>query len=62
MHAQVTTTITTMINLDTMEPSHSVNIEAEDGLPAQVAYAVAEGAARTLLAQLEGRRTQADDA
>ena len=52
MYTNVTTTITTAIDLETFEPKHSVDIAAEEGLPQEVIYAAAvggaEAAARTI--------------
>ncbi|GAB2734575.1 hypothetical protein [Nocardioides pakistanensis] len=55
MHTTVTTTITTRIDLDTFEPEHSVQIEAEDALPQQVIYAAVEGACKATLNSIAPR-------
>ncbi len=52
VYAKVVTTITSEIDLDTLKPEHSVNIEATPGIPEEVAKAVAVGAARSLLVAL----------
>lgn len=49
MKLQVTTTITTLIDVNTMEPEHSVQIDTEAGVPESLARAAAIGAARSLL-------------
>ena len=55
MHTTVTTTISTDIDLETFEPTHSVDIQAEDILPTQVIYAAALGGSRAAAASLEGK-------
>jgi hypothetical protein len=52
MQLRVVTTITTLIDVDTFEPEHSVVIDAEAGTPESVARAAAAGAARSLLKSL----------
>lgn len=61
MHTTITTTITTRINLDTLEPDHSVSIEAEDALPEQVIYAAVIGACKATLNSLPGGTNGAPD-
>lgn len=55
MFVTVTTTITTQIDLDTFEPTHSVEIEASDDLPTQVIYAAVQGACNATLNSVAGR-------
>jgi len=54
MKLEVVTTITTLIDVDTLTPEHSVDITAEAGVPESMARATALGAAKTLIASLEG--------
>lgn len=51
MILKVVTTITSLIDIDTLQPDHQVTIEA-DGVPENVARMVAVGAARSLLSAL----------
>lgn len=53
MKMQITTTITTLIDIDTFETTHSAEIVAEDGLPESVARAAAISACRATLHTLE---------
>lgn len=53
MYAKVVTTITTEVDLDTMEPSHDVHIECNDPIPHELVKAIAIGAAKSLLATLD---------
>jgi len=52
VHTKVTTQITTLIDIDTFSPEHSVHIEAEDALPNPVIYAAVEGACRAVLVNI----------
>jgi hypothetical protein len=62
MYARVVTTITTMIDLDAMTPDHSVSIEPEDGVPADLAYAAALGGCKATIASIaKSRPYLADD-
>lgn len=54
MKMQVVTTITTLIDVDTFEPEHSVMITPEEGIPTELAKKAAIGAARSLITALEG--------
>lgn len=49
MYVTVTTTITTEIDIDTLTPKHSVEIDASDELPTQVIYAAVQGACKATL-------------
>lgn len=49
MQAKITTTITTYIDLDTMQPDHTVDIETEEGFPQALTYAAVAGGAKALL-------------
>lgn len=53
MHCTITTVITTEIDLDTMTPKHSVEIESEDALPRNVVVAAALGGCRAAAKTLE---------
>lgn len=53
MRVRVTTTITTDIDVVTLEPSHSVEIVGEDGLPESVVRAAAMGGLRSALHVLD---------
>lgn len=53
MYAKITTTITTLIDLETFEPDYSVEIEAEDGLPTQIIYLSVQGALKSALRAVE---------
>ena len=53
MQTIVTTTVTTVIDLETFEPTHSVDISAEEVLPSDVIYAAALGGARAAAKSLE---------
>lgn len=53
MYAKVVTTITTELDLDTMEPSHAVHIESNDPIPESLARALAVGAAKSIIASLD---------
>lgn len=53
MFAKVTTTITSLVDLDTMKPQHSVDVECSDGLPGDMVRAVAIGAVKSTLAALD---------
>lgn len=49
MKMKIVTTITSLVDIDTMQPEHSVDINDEDGLSevsAEVAYAVVIGGLR----------------
>lgn len=50
MHSRITTTITTLIDLETFEPTHSVSVEAEDELPVAVIKAAVVGACKSAAA------------
>jgi hypothetical protein len=52
MRSRIITTITTLIDVDTLVPEHSVDISAEDALPEQVVRAAAEGALKSALVAL----------
>ena len=52
---KVVTTITTTVNMDTMEPEHEVSIFSDDPIPQEFARLVAIGACRTTLTGLEGQ-------
>lgn len=52
MKMQVVTTITTLVDIDTLETTHSVDIFPDDGIPESVAKAVAVGACRSTLRAL----------
>ncbi|MGO2188221.1 MAG: hypothetical protein ACTH4Y_08245 [Microbacterium gubbeenense] len=52
MKFEVKTTITTRIDIDTLVPEHSVEIEGEAGVPEQVARAAAIGGCRAALVSL----------
>ena len=49
MLAKITTTITTYVDIETFEPKHEVDIDAEGGLPRQVVVAAVEGALKSTL-------------
>lgn len=51
----VVTTITTTVNMDTMEPEHEVSIVSDDPIPQEFARLVAIGACRSTLGGLEGQ-------
>lgn len=53
MHTKVVTTITSEVNLDTMEPTHSVSVSVEDDLPAELAYAAALGGCKATINTIE---------
>lgn len=53
MKLKVTTTITTLIDVDTLEPEHDVHVEIEPGLPPELARAAVVGACRSLLGELD---------
>jgi hypothetical protein len=65
MFSEITTTITTKIDLDTFEPSHTVEIAHGDELPEQIVLAAAAGgcksSARTIEAKLNAAWDFADD-
>lgn len=44
MHSEIITTITTRIDLDTLTPTTSVQVDCEDDLPRSVIYAAVSGA------------------
>lgn len=52
MKIQIVTTITTLIDLDTFEPQHAVEVNAEDaaGLPMSAIYAAVSGGCRSAMA------------
>ena len=52
MKMQVTTKITTLIDIDTFETSHAAEVEAEPGVPESIARAAAVGACRATLQTL----------
>jgi len=52
MKMQVITKITTLIDIDTLDTSHTAEIDADDGVPERVARAVAVGACRSTLRAL----------
>lgn len=54
MKMQVVSKITTLIDVDTFEPEHDVQITAEPGVPEAVAKNAAIGAARSLIKALGG--------
>jgi hypothetical protein len=58
MYAKVVTTITTEIDLDTMEPSHDVRIECNDPIPHDLAKAIAIGAAKSLLVSIDNEEEE----
>lgn len=58
---KVVTTITTTVNMDTMEPEHEVSIVSDDPIPQEFARLVAIGACRTTLAGLEGQGGEQDE-
>jgi hypothetical protein len=50
MFVRVTTTITTMIDIDNMKSEHTSEIEAEDGVPPEMSYmAAAVGCRATIM-------------
>lgn len=57
MFLKVVTTITSLVDVDSLKPEHSVSIEA-DGVPENVARMVAVGAARSLLTALGEGETE----
>lgn len=55
MHSRITTTVTTLVDLETFEPRHDVEISAEDDLPQQVIMLAVQGALRSALKAVETR-------
>lgn len=56
MQTTITTTIVTTLDLDTFDPTYTVDIEADDdGLPSNVILAAATGAVKATLRTLEAR-------
>lgn len=55
MFAEITTTITTKIDLDTMTPTTSVHVECEDELPHSLIYAAVAGACKGVAKQMDER-------
>lgn len=53
MQTTVTTTITTTLDLDTMKPSHAIDVSHEGVLPLQFVYAIARGGASSILASID---------
>lgn len=50
MFVEVVTTITTKVNIDTMRvEGHSVDVNADEGMPSTLAYAAAGGGCRAAL-------------
>jgi len=49
MFVRITTTVTTDIDLETYTPKHSVEIEAEDGLPPDFTASAVYGACRATM-------------
>lgn len=60
MKAQIVTTITTYVDIETLKPSHEVDIACADPLPRQVVMAAVEGGLRATLVQI-GRETADDE-
>lgn len=60
MKVQIVTTITTLIDLDTMTPDHAVAIDAEDaeGFPPSAIYAAVAGGCKAALKAVERKRTE----
>lgn len=57
MKMQVTTTITTLVDLDSFTTEHVVHIDCEDPMPEALVKSVATGAARSLLSTLAADET-----
>ena len=62
MRSQITTTITTTIDLETFSPEHKVEIDAEDDLPREVIMAAVQGACRATLNTIVKQRGGGDEA
>lgn len=52
MHTEITTSITTRLNLDTLTVSHDIDVEAADPVPPDLVYSVVFGLGRTLQRKL----------
>jgi hypothetical protein len=52
MKAQIITTITTTIDIETMDMQHDAHIEATEPLPQEVVGAIAAGACQSLINEL----------
>lgn len=52
MKAIVTTTITTTLDIDSMTPSHDVDIHCDDGLPESLVLAIVEGGCNATLSSV----------
>lgn len=61
MHAKITTTITTLIDLDSFKPNHKVGIEAEEGLPVGVIKAAVVGACKSTIGSIENTTLEEED-
>jgi L-aminopeptidase/D-esterase-like protein len=48
----VVTTITTTLDIDTLTPSHDISISHEGVLPQNLVYALAKGAANSVIASI----------
>lgn len=53
MHARIITTITTLIDLDTLKPESSVDISPDEELPRVITVAAVSGALKATLRSLE---------
>lgn len=53
MKAIITTTIVTTIDIETMKPSHAVDVQTDDELPRNLVMAAAIGGCNTAAAALE---------
>lgn len=53
MKMQIVTTITTLINIDTFETTHSTEVVPDDGIPESIAVAAARAGCKATLKALK---------
>lgn len=61
MYVKITTTLTTLIDVETMTPETSAEIDAEEGLPHAVIMAAVVGACRATIKGIKGQDDPEDE-
>lgn len=63
MKLRIVTTITTLIDADTLEPEHQVEVDAEDAaaLPPRAIYAAVVGACKSTIKSVEVKSQEAPE-
>jgi len=57
----VITTITTVLDIESMTPSHEISISHEGVLPSNLVHALAKGGANSLIASIDDKALDAYD-